>query len=378
MDAMKGGRRIECLDGLRGLAALWVLIGHAHILTGFKVPIIGDPELGVDLFIMLSGFLMVFHYQRRKAREPWESPQTWAVFWARRFFRIAPLYYVMLVIALIAGSEIYQARMVIDAFNGNPPQAASRYLDDSLTNYLMHLSFLFGLSPAHAFRTALPDWSIGLEMQFYAALPFIMIVLGRLGWLKGMLVTVGLAVTAAWVVHHLGFRFPMPSFLPMKMHIFAAGMLLAGALWMSQGRAYLAFAISALLVLIPLGGDVTVLHESVRVGIVALFFVLVHADRFPGSAGHYSRSVNSVLGNSFFRNLGELSFGAYLIHLLIMQPVIAWLIGNTDLSNPARWLATLIVTIPAVYVLSFLGYKFIELPGQSVGRRLTQQRQVAT
>ncbi|MBX5041052.1 acyltransferase [Rhizobium lentis] len=378
MDAMKSGRRIECLDGLRGLAALWVLIGHAHILTGFKVPVIGDPELGVDLFIMLSGFLMVFHYQRRKAREPWESPQTWAVFWARRFFRIAPLYYVTLVIALVVGPEIYQARMVIDVFNGNPPQAASRYLDDSLSNYLMHLSFLFGLSPSHAFRTALPDWSIGLEMQFYAALPFIMIVLGRLGWLKGMLVAVGLAVIAALAVHRLGFRFPMPSFLPMKMHIFAAGMLLAGALWMSQGRAYLAFALSALLVLIPLGGDVTVLHESVRVGIVALFFVLVHADRVPGSAGSYSRSVNSVLGNTFFRNLGELSFGAYLIHLLIMQPVIAWLIGNTALSDPGRWLATLIVTIPIVYILSFVGYKFIELPGQTVGKRLTQQRQVAT
>lgn len=41
--------RIECLDGLRGLAALWVLVGHCMLLTGFMVPILSKPDLGVDL-----------------------------------------------------------------------------------------------------------------------------------------------------------------------------------------------------------------------------------------------------------------------------------------------------------------------------------------
>ncbi|MBB4235107.1 acyltransferase family protein [Rhizobium esperanzae] len=376
MSVMGSGRRIECLDGLRGLAALWVLIGHAHILTGFHVPIIGDPDLGVDLFIMLSGFLMVFHYQRRKAVEPWESPETWAFFWIRRFFRIASLYYIMLVIALVLGSRIYDARMVIDAFNGVQPQAANRYLDDSLRNYLMHFSFLFGLMPSYAFRTALPDWSIGLEMQFYAALPFILIVVGRLGWLKGLLITVLLANVAALVVQHR-FYFPMPSFLPLKMHVFAAGMLLAGALWMPHRRAYLSFGLALLLVLIPVGGNMTILHEGVRVALVVLFFTLVHADRFPGSAATAARWANSFLGNKFFGYLGELSFGAYLIHLLIMQPVVAWLIANAPMSNSGRWLVTLTVTIPLVYALSFIGYRLIELPGQAIGKKLTRKPQAA-
>ena len=378
MSLMKTGGRIECLDGLRGLAAMWVLVGHAHILNGFKVPIVGDPDLGVDLFIMLSGFLMVFHNQRRKDREPWESPQTWVFFWTRRFFRIAPLYYVMLIIGLVIGSQIYDARTVIDAFNGNPPQAATRYLDDSPTNYLMHISFLFGLVPSYAFRTPLPDWSIGLEMQFYAALPIIMIVLGRLGWIKGMVVTVGLAIGAALLVQRLGFRFPMPSFLPMKMHIFAAGMLLAGALWMPQARAFLTFVFATLLVLIPLGGEKSILHECVRVTIVVLFFSLVHADRFSGRVGQVFRSANSALGVSFFRYLGELSFGAYLIHLLVMQPFVAWLINHTEVSNFYRWLVTLVVTIPIVYGLSYAGYRLIELPGQSLGKRLTYRAQPAS
>ncbi|MBH9538896.1 acyltransferase, partial [Novosphingopyxis sp. YJ-S2-01] len=58
-------RRVACLDGLRGLAALWVLFGHLVILTGFRLPVLSKPDLGVDLFILLSGFLMVFQYRLR-------------------------------------------------------------------------------------------------------------------------------------------------------------------------------------------------------------------------------------------------------------------------------------------------------------------------
>src|SRR5438477_6188480 len=86
--------RVECLDGLRGIAALWVLLDHCLLLTGYSLPVIDMPDLGVDHFMMLSGFLMVFHYHLRAQAEPWDAPHTWAKFWLRRFFRIAPLYYV--------------------------------------------------------------------------------------------------------------------------------------------------------------------------------------------------------------------------------------------------------------------------------------------
>src|SRR6478735_11764280 len=133
--------RIGSLDGLRGIAALWVLIGHAMLLTGWHLPLIGDPDLGVDLFIMLSGFLMVFHYQLRQDKEPWSEISTWSNFWTRRFFRIAPLYYVMLAIAIALGPVIFDSRMVIDHFLEVTPQQPERYLDGSLENVLLHVSF---------------------------------------------------------------------------------------------------------------------------------------------------------------------------------------------------------------------------------------------
>ncbi|TIW59552.1 MAG: acyltransferase, partial [Mesorhizobium sp.] len=120
--------RVECLDGLRALAAMWVLVGHCLLLTGWRVPVLGEPDLGVDLFIMLSGFLMVFHYQLRQDREPWQSPETWLKFWTRRYFRIAPLFYVMLFLALALGPYLYESRTVIDDFLLRSHQAPERYL----------------------------------------------------------------------------------------------------------------------------------------------------------------------------------------------------------------------------------------------------------
>ncbi|MBB3412077.1 peptidoglycan/LPS O-acetylase OafA/YrhL [Rhizobium sp. BK316] len=374
MTSVSNGGRVDCLDGLRGLAALWVLVGHAHLLTGFSVPVIGDPDLGVDLFIMLSGFLMVFHYQRRKEREPWEASSTWITFWVRRYFRIAPLYYVMLVAALTLGPFIYDARMVIDGFNGVEPQLASRYLDSSLTNYLAHVTFLYGFSPEYAFRTALPDWSIGLEMQFYAALPFIIIVVGRIGWIKGIVGASFAGIVISYALNRLGISFPMPTFLPLKMHIFAAGMLLAGALWTDRIRAFQFATIAMVLVLAPLGGGKDLLHQSVRISLVLIFFAFIHTHRLPETPAKLLRPIGAWLGNGFFHSLGELSFGAYLIHLMVMQPVIAYLIKATDVSDPVRWALSLVITVPIVYGLAWVGYNLIEMPGQNVGRGLTKPR----
>lgn len=99
----RGIDRVACLDGLRGIAALWVLVGHGMLLTGFYVPIFVAADLGVDLFILLSGFLMVFQYQLRQEWENWDLPRTWAAFWTRRFFRLSPLYFPLLVVSLAIG-----------------------------------------------------------------------------------------------------------------------------------------------------------------------------------------------------------------------------------------------------------------------------------
>ena len=204
--------RIECLDGLRALAAIWVLVGHCLLLTGWRIPILGEPDLGVDLFIMLSGFLMVFHYQLRQDREPWQRPETWLKFWTRRYFRIAPLFYVMLFAALALGPYLYESRIVIDDFLSRSHQAPERYLDGSLKNIVAHLTFLFGLVPNLAYRTPLPDWSLGLEMQFYAVFPAVMLLVRRLDWIRSAILVAMLGCIIVFAMGRLSIHFPMPSF----------------------------------------------------------------------------------------------------------------------------------------------------------------------
>ncbi|CAH2786711.1 MAG: Acyltransferase 3 [uncultured Caballeronia sp.] len=46
-----------------------------------------------------------------------------------------------------------------------------------MSNVVTHLTYTFGMFPRYAFNTPLPDWSIGLEMQFYAVFPLLMLLI---------------------------------------------------------------------------------------------------------------------------------------------------------------------------------------------------------
>jgi peptidoglycan/LPS O-acetylase OafA/YrhL len=371
-------KRVECLDGLRGLAALWVLLGHAMILTGFRLPLVSQPDLGVDLFILLSGFLMAFQYRLRSAFEDWQRPSIWGAFWVRRFFRIAPLFYVLLAAALIAGPAIYADRVAIDTFLGQSLQPPERYLDHGPANIVAHLSFVFGLLPSYAYRTALPDWSLGLEMQFYAVFPFLVLLTRRVGWVWGAIAIGAAGALTALAANRAGLVYPMPAFLPLKLHLFLCGMLIAADHRGRRSQLLLHLAVAMLLASLPFGGARDLLHLAVRELLVVTFFGLVHlGDR--GVVGMASR----LLGSKPFHWLGELSYGTYLIHLLILQPVAAWAIAEfgRGIGAPVRFALVVLIVAPITYGIAFVTYKLVELPGQALGkallRRATHNRQRA-
>ena len=361
--------RVVCLDGMRGLAALWVLIGHCMLLTGFLAPVLSKPDLGVDLFILLSGFLMVFQYRLRKDREDWDEPGTWVAFWVRRFFRISPLYYCLLIVALSCGAWLHADRVLIDAFFGREPQLAERYLDGSFTNIIMHMSYAFGFVPGYAYRTPLPDWSLGLEMQFYAAFPFIVLLARRMGWLAAAVGVACLGIVMVLALQALGVDFPMPAFLPLKLHLFLAGMMIAADHAGDRRRLTMQFALAMLLAAIPFGGEGDLLHFVAREALVIGFFALVH-----GRSLAIVDRLSRLLGSKPFYWLGELSFGTYLIHLMVLHPVAAWAIRRfgTDIAAGARFAIVFLIVAAISYALAFVGYMLIERPGQKLGRSVLQ------
>ena len=367
--------QLEFLDGLRGIASLWVLVGHAMFLTGYKVMILAEPDMAVELFIIISGFLMTYHYQVRQEREPWMAPETWRTFWIRRFFRIAPLYYVCLAVALILGPELWQSRL--DAATAIPgalegeARYADRYLDQSLTNILMHVSFIFGATWTHNFRTALPDWSIGLEMQYYLVFPFLMIIALKLGRLAGVALLVGsMAVAGIWLERN-GFVVGAYSMLPMKFHLFAAGMLMAMTLRADAKWKWLLIMVAIAVIFVPLGGGRSAMHRGIKIGIVLGFLALLYKDRLPVLMQWPVGILDKLFSNPLSRWIGDVSYGVYLIHLLVMLPVCGWLaMSFPDMAPLPRFLSALLLTGLLTYGLAWLCYRFIEEPGIALGRRV--------
>jgi peptidoglycan/LPS O-acetylase OafA/YrhL len=371
------------LDGLRGIAALWVLASHVQILTGLRnIPVLSWGGVAVDLFMLLSGFLMAHNYFLRQRSEPWESPRTFFLFWLRRFFRIAPLYYVLLIVAFSVGALLAQDRMTIAALWPSTASPLQRYLDGSAANYLTHLSFLFGFMPDYAFRTPLPDWSIGLEMQFYLVFPFIMLALARLGPLLTTLAVLAVCVVARLCFPEYFQRFEMPAFIAMKLYVFMAG------IWIAVARKQKSMTLSMLaglgIMLVWALADRT-FHvwepRAMTVGrllIVAAMFYLMNNGTLPGSMllQKPTAVLRAWLSGRVARFLGDTSYCAYLLHLLIVLPVAGALARNAQyIAMPAalRFLLALALILPPVYLLSWGLFHTVEKFGIHMGRVLVRK-----
>jgi len=364
--------RIGCLDGLRGLASLWVLVGHGLLLSGWHIPLADSPNFGVDLFIMISGFLMAFHYVQRRAREPWGAPSTWIAFWIRRFFRIAPLYYAALAVAIAIGPWLGEARMDIAAVVPGSMTGMERYTDQSLQNILLHLSFVFGALPGYGFRTALPDWSLSLEMQYYLALPFLMLVIGRIGWLAGAIAIATAGVLLLSLNPAFFATYPMPAVLVLKLHVFLAGMLCAGALGRPRPVVAACALLAVLLVALPIGGNAAPVALAVRMMLALGMFALIHPAAFGGVPARALSRVAALLGSRPFHLVGEASYGLYLSHLLVLLPATAFAATTLGASTPApvRFALAVAITVPVAAAITWLAYTTVEMPGRALGRRL--------
>src|SRR5205085_2781626 len=218
------GPRVGFLDGIRGLAAFWVMTGHILIAHNTYFPILTWVNLPVDAFMMISGFLMVYQTRARESREPFQRFRSWVLFWLRRYFRIAPLYYVIFIIVL-AFSQYqrgFDGAFQYQTWEGNRVEHHA-----FAWNVFNHLTFTFGLSPKFERTVLIPDWSISLEMQFYALFPFIMLAGSRFGWLKFASIVGAACITIDLVFAPFLHQFTLPSILILKINVFLAGMLIA-------------------------------------------------------------------------------------------------------------------------------------------------------
>ncbi len=193
--------RLPFLDGVRGLAALYVVGYHAYCtsdcsLLGWRhtlPPLLEKAfrwllhgHLAVDVFIVLSGFCLMLpiaaHPEHRLSGGFWR-------YIGRRAQRILPPYFGAVAVSLLA-----------IAFVSGLSQPADVYWDSALPAFrtdviLSHLFLVHNFDPALASKINYPHWSVATEWQIYFFLPWLILPLWRrAGLAPAVLATVGLSV----------------------------------------------------------------------------------------------------------------------------------------------------------------------------------------
>ena len=151
---------IPALDGLRAVAVALVLVGHGGI------PGVAGGFIGVDIFFVLSGFLitsLLLDELRRTGRIELTG------FWIRRARRLLPAL-VLMVLAVGAARELL------------PPQALTGLRNDALAAFLWMANWRFVAQKTDYFTQGAPPsplqhtWSLGVEEQYYVLWPVLLVV----------------------------------------------------------------------------------------------------------------------------------------------------------------------------------------------------------
>ena len=165
-------RHINALDGLRGIAILLVLADHAfvlisgspHLLFQFIEKVTGAGWIGVDLFFVLSGYLITSILLNTK-----KSPRYFRNFYFRRALRIFPAYYACLIIALVIIPHLPgRVGGSLGLFRGTTGQAW-------LWTYCANIKIT--LNHDWYFGTLDPFWSLSVEEHFYFLWPALVLML---------------------------------------------------------------------------------------------------------------------------------------------------------------------------------------------------------
>jgi peptidoglycan/LPS O-acetylase OafA/YrhL len=340
--------RLSEIDFLRAYAVLAVVSAHSSTVIGLGI----TGYQGVLLFFVISGFLItgLLLDARVKSASPWTALRA---FYARRFLRIFPIYYALLITAFILGF---------------------REVRGAIGWYLAYLSnWYFAYGGFRAYTAHL--WSLAVEEQFYLfwpwlvllvpsiALPWmigIMILVGPVSRLVigcGAIVSAGVKGPAAWiltptVLDALGLGGLLAWFWRKTKHAdeLARWALLTGASLMALERAesWLGLPRNVELIINTLGWR--------------LFCVwLVH---------RAARGVNGRLGRLIraqpFIYVGTVSYAIYLIHPFLTAPIdrveYRFNIGWLALDHPARFVMTTLISV----ALAGLSWKFFESPINSL------------
>lgn len=372
-DHQYASARLDGIESLRAYAALSIILFHMAAIGLVNIPdsiafIKSHFGFGVPLFFVVSGFCMAYGYWGKL-----DSREALSSYFVRRFTRIAPLFYFMLVFQLLHLWAVHDLTM-------RPWEV------------FVNVVFIFNLIPHLTDGIVPASWSIGVEMLFYAIFPVAILFAITLWRALFMLLCTILMAThftvdmrpyaealPSFIHHNFLTNFPYFAWGILGYHVFrfvssklgeyvrrlvSWGLCGGGILLM-----YVLYTSSALYMYFwNLGFRTT--WDTLWGGAFALLCI--------GLAIHPTR----VLSNLFTRYMGRISFSLYLVHPTVIYYL--WKSGTYGYINNAStdvvWVGfciSMAITVAVIAMISYFTYQYIEVPGMALGQRLVKKSPAA-
>ena len=372
---------IKALSGLRILAAVWVVLFHFRpwlevSAPGFRsalAPVINCGAQGVDLFFILSGFVLTWNYLDRMG-ESFSMKATLHFLWLR-LARVWPVYVVTLHLAL--------AWIIFTLYVGHLPSpvadqlSAVSYARQVLLVQLWFQPFFDGSSWDG------PAWSISAEWLAYLLFGVVVLAIFRIARatrVRGLLwLAVAACLPPTLLLLATGHFYTPWSWLPRIVMQFTAGALACAAVRKmqlseaGQRRAgYLSVVLCAGIIGILYFLDAyPVAKVSDSSGLVDVLFVPLVASLAVGIG-----SLPRLLSTRIMVYGGYISFSLYMVHEIV-HTAWNWFTAQFEIILTPSWSAKLIMV--GVFAVAFLGavllYHFVEEPARIWMRNMVKERQ---
>ncbi len=311
------GQHLPALDGLRGVAILLVLFFHYEIRnwpwqSGWGKPVwyvISEGWLGVNLFFVLSGFLITGILHDTKSEQKY-----FQTFYARRTLRIFPIYYVMLIFLF----------RVLPLLGHVSVSASSHAWSWAYLSNIPIGFFGYAAAPEHTGHF----WSLAIEEQFYLLWPLLIYRFSRGMMIRICLGCIGGALLLRIGAFGCGLPWHFGAFLtPARIDDLAMGALLALVIrsephwrwlarWAFPGVVGVGVVCLSLFIWrhFPYKSDPVL--GTIGMTLFSLFFsmVLIHAITAPARG-----VVSAFWGSALLRFFGRYSYGIYMYHQLVRE-----------------------------------------------------------
>ncbi|MGE5329741.1 MAG: acyltransferase family protein [Deltaproteobacteria bacterium] len=360
------GKRLDYIDAIRGLAIFGVIVVHTsheiYDLPKYLLKIATEGARGVQLFFIASALTLFMTMIKRQEKEK----HLIINFFIRRFFRIAPLFYIAIIFYILK--------------DGLGPRY---WLGDapgiSAWNIIATIFFINGWNPYWINSIVPGGWSIAVEMTFYLLVPLIFFKIKNISkaiWLFIFSIFLSFSLNRILEnVHFISDQRLWSEYLffwfPSQFPVFCLGIVLYFLIFSTSNLikdsnkiqiATLLLGSSFCMILALLKGvSVPCVDNHVLYGIAFVIFAL--------SLSIYQFE---IFVNSFWIYLGKISFSSYLSHFALI-PIATSIISYTCLEATAKYLLLLLITLILTITVSSITYYYVEKPCIKLGSILIKK-----